>query len=60
MNSILRIKELIDRIRNELSLTDTTIDDEIWNKTKDSFLCARINLSIKMEHFGKAIGIYDD
>ncbi len=45
--AIKRNQQLIDKIRIELNLPhDLVTDDELWQGTKDSFMAARINLSM--------------
>ncbi len=51
-----RDQELIDRIRAKLQLlNDEFSDDLIWEKTKDSYIAAKISLGISIEQFKKAV-----
>ena len=51
-----RKEKLVRRLRRELNLSEITISDSNLLKiTKNTFLYARINLSIELDQFGKTI-----
>jgi hypothetical protein len=53
---MIKSQELIDRLRHELNLSiNDASDDELWKISKDTFMCARINLEIVLGQFKKEL-----